>query len=91
MKKYLNPLTGITAIGLLYMVYIQKNQIAELKKASATTIKCDSLQRLCDSLHDADYVKSIELGRYEMIFDQIDQECSSDCKDQIYEITKNIE
>jgi hypothetical protein len=74
MKKFINPLLRLgTAIALLSVIYMQNNEIKELKeKAPAmrgniqTIQTIDSLETMIDSVSAENLPLQIQLGRYEI-------------------------
>jgi len=89
MKKYINAILSIASVGMLfYIIFNQKQQITELK---ATKSNVDSLHQVIDSLNNELFVKGIEVGRYEVIFDRAEGEMTPECKDELEAIKKTIE
>jgi len=74
MKKFINPLLRLgTAIALLSVIYMQNNEIKELKEKASenlsdiqTTQTIDSLETIIDSVRDENLPLQIQLGRYEV-------------------------
>lgn len=61
MKKYINAVLSIGTVGILfYTLFDLKQQVSTLKKEVVTI----TAQR--DSLHDENFIKAVEIGRYEL-------------------------
>ena len=66
MKKYIGAALSISTIALLfYTMFDLKKQVVELNK-QLTII---AAQR--DSLHDENFIKGIQIGRYELSLDYL--------------------
>lgn len=65
MKKYLKYFSIAGAMSLLVICYFQQKQNAKLK------IKVNSKQSTIDSLSSEIFVKDIDLGRYEVMWNRI--------------------
>jgi hypothetical protein len=66
MKKYIGAALSISTIALLfYTMFDLKKQVVELNK-QLTII---AAQR--DSLHDENFIKGVQLGRYELSLDYL--------------------
>ena len=68
MKKYINPLlTAGTLIALLTTIYFQNERINQFK------IEVKTLQSTSDSLYDEAFIKHVQLGRYELTLDHLQE------------------
>lgn len=68
MKQYINPLlTAGSLLVLLYTIYTQNTKISELKTKVVT------LQNVADSLHDENFIKHVQLDRYELTLDHLEK------------------
>jgi hypothetical protein len=68
MKQYINPLlTAGSLLALLYTIYTQNAKISELKTKVVT------LQNVADSLHDEAFNANVQLGRYELTLDHLEE------------------
>jgi hypothetical protein len=86
MKHYISPIIRIATAGvLLYIVYHQNIQIRSL------TSQGRSVQYICDSLEAELSARDMQMSRYQIILDRADEELNSECKEQLEEITKNVE
>jgi hypothetical protein len=66
MKKYIGAALSISTIALLfYTMFDLKKQVVELNKQLTIT----AAQR--DSLHDENFIKGVQLGRYELSLDYL--------------------
>ena len=66
MKKYIGAILSIGTISLLfYTMFDLRKQVANLNKELNIVIA----QR--DSLHDENFIKGVELGRYELSLDYL--------------------
>jgi regulator of replication initiation timing len=67
MKKYINAVLSIGTVGILfYTLFDLKKQVTTLKKEVVTI----TAQR--DSLHDENFIKQIEIGRYELTLNYLE-------------------
>jgi hypothetical protein len=68
MKKYINPLlTAGTLIALLTTIYFQNERINQFK------VEVKTLQNVTDSLHDESFNANVQLGRYELTLDHLQE------------------
>lgn len=68
MKKYINPLlTAGSLLALLTTIYFQNERINQFK------VEVKTLQNVSDSLHDEVFIKHIQLGRYELTLDHLQE------------------
>jgi len=92
MKKYVDGLL-ILGIGVCLFTLIKQNkQINKMKYDTQPTL--DSLVILknqVDSLNSEIFVKDIEIGRYEVIFDRAEGEMSPECKEELESIKHTVE
>lgn len=89
MKQYITPLLrAASLLMLLYTIYNQHNTINTL---SASRSNVDSLTYVCDSLKNEILYKDIEIGRYEVIFNRVEDEMSPQCKDKLETIKHTVE
>jgi hypothetical protein len=89
MKKFITPALRVaTAIGLLYIIWSQRGQINDLKMK---TTQYDSLKNECDSLKGEIFTQEIQVGRYEVIMDNLETELSPDCKKTLNEVLSQVE
>ena len=70
---------------LLFIVYRQSMQIRSL------TNEYRSVQHVRDSLGAELNMRDMQMGRYEIILDRAKEELTPECKEQLEEITKNVE
>lgn len=69
MKQYINPLLRVATVGmLLYVIYNQSENIKTLKATNA------SIQYECDSLRSENFVKDIDLQRFDIIIDRANED-----------------
>ena len=67
MKKYINPLlTAGTLIALLTTIYFQNERINQFK------VEVETLKVTSDSLYDENFIKHVQLDRYELSLDYLD-------------------
>jgi hypothetical protein len=92
MKKYVDGLL-ILGIGVcLFTLMKQNKQINKIKSDTKPTL--DSLvimKKQVDSLNSEIFVKDIEIGRYEVIFDRAEGEMSPECKEELEKIKHTVE
>jgi hypothetical protein len=87
--KYIKSILSLASIGMLfYIIFNQKEQIKILQQSKLNT---DSLVQVIDSLKSEIFVKEIEVGRYEVIFDRAEAEMTPECKEELEEIRKTVE
>lgn len=68
MKQYINPiLTACSLLALLTTIYFQNERINQFK------VEVKTLQLTSDSLHDEVFIKHIQLGRYELTLDHLQE------------------
>jgi hypothetical protein len=68
MKQYINPLlTAGSLIALLTTIYFQNERVNQFK------IEVKTLQNVADSLHDEVFNANVQLGRYELSLDHLDE------------------
>ena len=68
MKKYINPLlTAGSLLALLTTIYFQNERINQFK------VEVKTLQSTSDSLHDELFIKHIQLSRYELTLDHLQE------------------
>ena len=68
MKKYINPLlTAGSLLALLTTIYFQNERINQFK------VEVQTLKNVSDSLHDEVFIKHIQLGRYELTLDHLQE------------------
>ena len=68
MKQYINPiLTACSLLALLTTIYFQNERINQFK------VEVKTLQSTSDSLHDEVFIKHIQLGRYELTLDHLQE------------------
>ena len=68
MKQYINPiLTACSLLALLTTIYFQNERINQFK------VEVKTLQSTADSLHDEVFIKHIQLGRYELSLDHLQE------------------
>ena len=68
MKQYINPiLTACSLLALLTTIYFQNERINQFK------VEVKTLQSTSDSLHDEVIIKHIQLGRYELTLDHLQE------------------
>jgi hypothetical protein len=66
MKKYISAVLSISTVGILfYTLFDLRQQVSSLKKELVIT----TAQR--DSLHNENFIKHIQLGRYELSLDYL--------------------
>jgi hypothetical protein len=92
MKKYVDGLL-VLGIGVcLFTLMKQNKQINKMKSDAKPTL--DSLvimKNQVDSLNSEIFVKDIEIGRYEVIFDRAEGEMSLECKEELEKIKHTVE
>lgn len=68
MKKYITAALSIgTVLMLFYTMFDLKNQVSSLKKEVIT------LTAERDSLHDENFIKGVEIGRYELSLNYLEE------------------
>ena len=68
MKKYINPLlTAGSLLALLTTIYFQNERINQFK------VEVKTLQSTTDSLRDENFIKDVEIGRYELTLDHLQE------------------
>jgi len=68
MKQYINPiLTACSLLALLTTIYFQNERINQFK------VEVKILQSTTDSLHDEAFIKHVQLGRYELTLDHLQE------------------
>jgi hypothetical protein len=68
MKQYINPiLTACSLLALLTTIYFQNERINQFK------VEVKTLQSTSDSLHDELFIKHIQLSRYELTLDHLQE------------------
>ena len=68
MKKYINPLlTAGSLLALLTTIYFQNERINQFK------VEVKTLQSTTDSLRDENFIKDVEIGRYELTLDYLQE------------------
>jgi hypothetical protein len=68
MKQYINPiLTACSLLALLTTIYFQNERINQFK------VEVKTLQLTSDSLHDEAFIKHVQLGRYELTLDHLQE------------------
>lgn len=92
MKKYVDGLL-ILGIGVCLFTLVKQNkQINKLKIESQPNIDTIvSMRKQVDSLTSEIFIKDIEIGRYEVIFDRAEGEMSPECKQELEAIKHTVE
>ncbi len=68
MKQYINPiLTACSLLALLTTIYFQNERINQFK------VEVKTLQSTADSLHDESFNANVQLGRYELTLDHLQE------------------
>ena len=68
MKQYINPiLTACSLLALLTTIYFQNERINQFK------VEVKSLQSTVDSLRDENFINHVQLDRYELTLDHLQQ------------------
>jgi hypothetical protein len=68
MKQYINPLlTAGSLLLLLTTIYFQNERINQFK------VEVKTLQSISDSLHDESFNANVQLGRYELTLDHLQE------------------
>ena len=68
MKQYINPiLTACSLLALLTTIYFQNERINQFK------VEVKSLQSTVDDLRDENFINHIQLDRYELTLDHLQQ------------------
>jgi hypothetical protein len=68
MKQYINPiLTACSLLALLTTIYFQNERINQFK------VEVKTLQSTSDSLHGEAFIKYVQLGRYELTLDHLQE------------------
>ena len=92
MKKYVDGLLVLGISVCLFTLMKQNEQIDKIKSNIKPT--SDSLvimKKQVDSLNSEIFVKDIEIGRYEVIFDRAEGEMSLECKEELEKIKHTVE
>jgi uncharacterized membrane protein len=67
MKQYITPiLTACSLTVLLITIYFQNERVNQFK------VEVKTLQSTADSLHDENFIKHVQLDRYELSLDYLD-------------------
>jgi hypothetical protein len=67
MKQYITPiLTACSLTVLLTTIYFQNERVNQFK------VEVKTLQSTADSLHDENFIKHVQLDRYELSLDYLD-------------------
>lgn len=67
MKKYIGAVLSIGTVGILfYTLFDLRHQVDNLKKELVIT----TAQK--DSLHDENFIKQVEIGRYELTINHLE-------------------
>jgi hypothetical protein len=67
MKQYINPiLTACSLLALLTTIYFQNERINQFK------VEVKTLQVTSDSLYDENFIRHVQLDRYEISLDYLD-------------------
>jgi hypothetical protein len=92
MKKYVDGLL-ILGIGIcLFTLGKQFKAIKEIKEnIKPTSDSLVMMKKQVDSLTSEIFVKDIEIGRYEVIFDRAEGEMSPECKEELEMIRHTVE
>jgi len=92
MKKYVDELL-IIGIGVCLFTLIKQNKNITSIKESVKPLQDSivSLKQENDSLKSEIFVREIDLGRYEVIFDRAEGEMSPECKDELEKIKSTVE
>ena len=92
MKKYVDGLL-ILGIGVCLFTLIKQNkQINKMKSdVQPTSDSLVMMKKQVDSLTSEIFVKDIEIGRYEVIFDRAEGEMSPECKEELEAIKHTVE
>ena len=86
MKHYINPiLRALTVAILLYTIYQQDT----VKQEQQKVIKEITAQ--LDSLKAEESMKDIQIGRYEIILERLEEELPHECKTQVDNILNTVE
>lgn len=92
MKKFFIPALRVaTALGLLFIVWAQKNQINDLQTKIEATKSTNDLQAECDSLKSELFAQEIQVSRYEIIMDRLREELSPSCAESVDMIMSQVE
>ena len=68
MKQYINPiLTACSLLALLTTIYFQNERINQFK------VEVKTLQSTIDSLHDENFINHVQLDRYELTLDHLQE------------------
>jgi hypothetical protein len=68
MKQYINPiLTACSLLALLTTIYFQNERINQFK------VEVKSLQSTVDDLRDENFINHVQLDRYELTLDHLQQ------------------
>jgi hypothetical protein len=68
MKQYINPiLTACSLLALLATIYFQNERINQFK------VEVKTLQSTVDSLHDENFINHVQLDRYELTLDHLQE------------------
>jgi hypothetical protein len=67
MKQYINPiLTACSLLALLTTIYFQNERINQFK------VEVETLKVTSDSLYDENFIRHVQLDRYEISLDYLD-------------------
>jgi len=86
MKNIIIVLLVVLCLGVTCFPFLIKNNKNDNKEIKNLKIINDSLIKVVDSLKSDIFVKDIDLGRYEYMFDRAEDEMSPDCKKQLEKI-----
>ena len=92
MRKYVDGLL-ILGIGVCLFTLIKQNKVLTKMKSDIkpTSDSLILMKNKYDSLTSEIFVKDIEIGRYEVIFDRAEAEMSPECKIELEAIKHTVE
>lgn len=80
--KHSKELSVVGAVTALTICYFQQRQLTKLRaQTNHSTAGVDSLKKTIDSLSNEIFVKDIDLGRYEYMWDRITELHPKDVED----------
>lgn len=83
MKHYINPiLRALTVVILLYIIYQQ--DVTNKAQQEVITTQLDSLKA-------EESMKDIQIGRYEIILERLEEELPHECKSHLTNILHTVE
>lgn len=88
---FLSILLGVCVVFIVMLENADKKRNQPPSQIEVLTHENDSLKVQLDSLRQEIFVKDIQLGRYEYIFDRAEEEFSDGCKKELDKMFQETE